>query len=59
MSKMKFDPRIILGALMILTMGLWFAGITLEKYFWISAGLFLLYNIYSLAKKLKPLYSKK
>lgn len=56
---MKFDLRIALGAIMALTLVLWLAGFTSEKLFWLAAGIFLVYNIYSLAKKLKPMYSKR
>lgn len=59
----KTDPKLIMGAIMAITLIIRVLGLgTISNIswllFWITAAVFVLYNFYTLIKKLKPVFSK-
>ena len=56
---MKLDLRKTLLAIMVITLLLWIAGVNYARFAWFAAaGVFILYTIYSLIKKLSLAFSK-
>jgi len=56
---MRLDLRVALLAIMVITLLLWIAGVSYAKFAWFAAaGVFILYTVYSLIKKLSLTFSK-